>query len=215
MTLATDREPKIYDDMAHQRAFATMHAVADGLADQGLDVLGQEWDEAHYLKATNAWGALCEATVGADGVFTWEYRPVDAIWEGPEDIVRMALTLLGADAAAGERGQQLARYPGQTLRGAVGLTARARGMQAELTQVFGHPDFLEVNADLKIINPARPERGSVFFNGSAVRWECRLAGSGTETPGLEVAEITKTIGSSVPQLQVINAPHSGPDAAQP
>ena len=206
------RQQRIHDDEAHRRAFAAMHAVADGLAGQGLDILGQEWAEAHYLKATNAWGALCEATIGADGTFTWEYRPAGAAWDEPAQIAGMALILLGADTAAAEPAEPPARYPGQTLRGAAGLMARARGMRARLTQVFSHDDFLEISADLEITNPARPERGRVLYNGSSVRWEGRLASPDAGSPGLEAAEITKTIGCSVPQLQVINARHRDPTA---
>lgn len=205
---------RIFDEEAHDRAYAAMRAVADGLGDQGLDILGQEWQEAHYLKATNAWGALCEATVGADGFFTWEYRPSDGTWDEPAEIAAMILALLGADTPAGGLRDLLARYPGQSMRSAVGLTARAHGMHARLAGVIGHEDFLEIDADVEITNPARPERGGVLYNGRAVRWKCRLASPDAAGAGLQISEISKTVGSSVPQLQVLNARHDDPRAAR-
>ena len=97
MAATNDENPHLFDDEAHRGARDAMHAIADGLTDQGLDILGQEWDEAHYLKANNAWGAVCDATVGANGTFTWNYRVTGTPWTDPAQITAMAMTLLAAD----------------------------------------------------------------------------------------------------------------------
>jgi len=204
MAAVSDEDHRIFDDEARRRARDTMHAVADGLTDQGLDILGQEWDEAHYLKATNAWGALCEATIGANGTFTWDYRTAGATWTDPAQITTIAMTLLAADTPDDAPSSPL-RFPGQTLKSAVGLAARARGLHARLADVIADPEFLEVSADVEITNPARPERGATRVRDNILRWECKLVCPGAGTTGLDAAEITEAIGRSVPQLRVLNA----------
>jgi hypothetical protein len=182
MAAVGDENHRIFDGEAHRRAREAMHAIADGLTDQGLDILGQEWDEAHYLKATNAWGALCDATVGAEGTFAWDYRSAGATWTDPAQIT--AMTLLAADGAAATLPPL--RFPGQTLKSAVGLTARARGLHARLADVIADPEFLEVSADVEITNPARPERGAVRVRDNVLRWECKLACPGADPTGLKM-----------------------------
>lgn len=90
----------IHDERAHRRARTAMYAVADGLTGKGLDILGQEWEEQYYLKAANAWGALCEATIGANGLFSWEYRAAEGCWTDAAQIAAMTMILLGAGNAA-------------------------------------------------------------------------------------------------------------------
>jgi hypothetical protein len=205
MLMATNRneDHRVFDDEAHRRAREAMHAIADGLTDQGLDILGQEWDEAHYLKASNAWGARCDATVGANGTFTWDYRAAGAAWTDPAQITAMTMTLLAADSAAATLPPL--QFPGQTLKSAVGLAARARGLIAHLADVIADPEFLELSADVEITNPARRERGAVRVRDNVLRWECKLACPGAGPTGLDATEITETIGRSVPQLRVLNA----------
>jgi len=197
MTAVSEQNHRIFDHEAHRRARDAMHAVADGLTDQGLDILGQECDEALYLKAANAWGALCEATIGANGTFTWDYRAADATWTDPAQITAMAMTLLGADIPSDAAPAPL-RFPGQTLKSAVGLAARARGLHARLAEVIADPDFLEVSADVEITNPAHPERGATRVRDNVLRWECKLACPDADITGLDAAEITEAIGRSVP-----------------
>jgi len=204
MAAVSDEDHRIFVAEAHRRARDAMHAVADGLTDQGLDILGQEWDEAHYLKASNAWGALCEATIGANGTFTWDYRTADAAWTDPAQITAMAMTLLAADSPD-DAAPSLLRFPGQTLKSAVGLAARARGLHARLTDIIADPEFLEVSADVEITNPARPERGAARIRDNVLRWECKLACPGAGITGLDAAEITEAIGRSVPQLRMLTA----------
>jgi hypothetical protein len=204
MAVTSTENHRISGDEAHHSAREAMHAVADGLTDQGLDILGQEWDEAHYLKATNAWGARCEATVGANGTFIWEYGAVDAPWTDPAQITAMVMTLLAADSTDDSAPSAL-RFPGQTLKSAVGLAARASGLHVRLTDVIADPEFLEVSADVEITNPVRPERGAVRVRGNALSWECQLACQDSDATGLDAAEITEAIGRSVPQLRVLNA----------
>lgn len=198
-------DPNNHYKRAQHRTRATMHVVADGLADQGLDILGQEWEEALYLKATNAWGALCEATVGPNDLFRWEYRSVDSNWTDPVQIAAMTMILLDADHAAQACNAPSLRYPGQTFKSAVGLIARAHGMHARFADVTRDDDLLEITAEVEITNPSRPGRGRVLATDSAICWECKFAGPNTSDAGLDATEIVETIGRSVPQLKVVNA----------
>jgi hypothetical protein len=197
-------------EQARRRARAAVHAVADGLTDQGLDILGPEWDGSHCLKATNAWNALCEATIHDNGRFTWEYRAAKGGWTDPAQLAAMTLTLLGASDAGPGPGEPPLRYPGQAFNSAVGLTARAAGMHARLGRVHGYPELLEVSIDIEISNPARPDRGAVHVTDTALRWECRIADPETSAVGLAIQDITETIGRSVPQLQAIGITLPGP-----
>jgi hypothetical protein len=199
--VADDSFP-VRDEQARQRARAAMLAVADGLAEQGLDILGQEWEGSHRLKATNAWSALCEATIAENGGFTWHYRSGAGAWTEPAQIAAMTLTLLGASDAGPGTGAPPLRYPGQTFKSAVGLTARASGMHARLGEVLTDPELLEVSTGIEITNPALPDRGAVHVTDTALRWECRIANPETGGTGLDAWEITETIGRSVPQLRV-------------
>jgi hypothetical protein len=200
VAITSDENHRIFDDEAHRRAREAMHAIADRLTDQGLNILGQEWDEAHYLKATNAWGVMCDATIGANGTFTWDYR-ADATWTDPAQITAVAMTLLAADSPDAAAPWAL-RFPGQTFKSAVGLAARARGLHARLAEVIADPDLLEVSAD---VEPPGPKRGAVRVRYNVLRWECKLACTDADTTGLDVTEITEAIGWSVPRLQVLNA----------
>lgn len=197
-------DQRIHDKRTRRRAWAAMHAVADGLTDQGLDILGQEWEEAFRLKATNAWGALCEATIGPGQLFRWEYRSADGCWTDPVQIAAMAMILLGADNATEACGEPSRGYPGQTFKSAVGLTARAHGMHAKLAHVTRDDELLEIGAEVEITHPARPGRGRVLASDTAICWECTFAGPGTGDTGLDAAEIVETVGRSVPQLRVMN-----------
>jgi hypothetical protein len=203
MVLTGMQDSRVYDAQAHSRARAAMREVADGLSSQGMDILGQEWQEAHYLKASNVWGALCDATVGANGLFTWEYRPVGGAWTDPEQAAGMAMHLLGASSDAGA--VPLVRFPGQSIKAAAGLRVRQHGLTAQLTEVVGDDLFLEVMCAVEVTNPDRPEHGRVLIRDNSVCWECRIVGAGQQCPGLCAAEIARIIGGSVPQLAIVNA----------
>jgi hypothetical protein len=203
MAAARDDGHRFRDEQARRRARAAMLAMADGLTEQGLDIICPEWEETHSLRATNAWSALCEATITAGGAFAWDYRAIDGTWTDPAPIIAMTLALLGADHP--DASALTPRYPGQTFKSAVGLAARACGMHARLAYVLTSPAFLEISADVEVTNPARPERGAVRINDTALRWDCQIIDPGSAAAGLDVQEITETIGRSVPQLRVLDA----------
>jgi hypothetical protein len=120
-------------------------------------------------------------------------------------IAVMAMILLGADNAAEARDAPSLRYPGQTLKSAVGLTARAHGMQARLAHVIRDDELLEIAAEVEITDPARPGRGRILASDTAICWECTLTSPSGGDTGLDTAEIVETIGRSIPQLKVMNA----------
>jgi hypothetical protein len=97
-----------------------------------------------------------------------------------------------------------ARRSCQRPRRPSGWRPAPRGLRAHLADVITDPEFLEVSANVEITNPVRPERGAALVRDNVLRWECRIARPGSGTPGLDAAEITETIGRSVPQLRVFN-----------
>jgi hypothetical protein len=208
VALTAEPEDRVYGEQGHERAAAAMREIADRLTEEGMDIHGQVWKEVHYLKAANVWGALCEATVGANGMFAWEYRPLDGAWDDPEQAAAMAGRLLGADEGGGAAAPVI-RYPGQAAMAAAGLRARGQGLRARLAELYENDDLLEVAFAIEITNPARPERGRVLIGNGAVTWECRMAGYGKDGGGLSNAEISGIVGASVPQLAAISTPGAG------
>jgi hypothetical protein len=174
-------------------ADAAMHAVADGLAHQGFDIRGPAWDRSRYLKITNVRGTWCEITIGENGNVSWEYRSFEGGRTDPGQITGMIMTALGA-ASAGRGDTSPARYPGLTLKGAVGRALADRGMQVSLERVTRDDHFFETYAEIKVTNPGKPERGQAWVtDDSVICWECQISDTATDVPGIGLEEITGTI----------------------
>jgi hypothetical protein len=180
-------------------AVMVMNAVADGLADHGLDVLGPAWEETHCFKITNVLGALCEVVIGENGWVCWEYRQVHGYRADPTQVTAMVLEFLGASGAE-HRGTPPGRNTGLTLKGAVGLALRERGMQARLGRVARDESACEVYAEVEVTNPARHDRGRVWVTDEGVvRWECRFSDPARDIQGIDPEEISATIARSFPE----------------
>jgi hypothetical protein len=175
-----------------------LHAVADGLGAQGVDIRGPAWEGGQHFKATNVLGVLCEFTVSDSGSAAWDYCPVWDCRKDPAQVTAMVLGLLGApgapDGAAPPGG-----YLGRTLMGAVGRAARLCGMQTTLIVVGADHADCEVVAQVEVTNPARPGNGAVYVTSDdTVRWECGLTGPGPGVLALTPGEIAGTIARSLP-----------------
>ena len=173
-----------------EAAVMVMNAVADGLAGHGLDILGPAWEETHHFKVTNVQGALCEVIVGENGSVSWEYRQVHGYRADPAHVTAMVLGFLGAGGTE-HHGTLPGRYTGLTLKGAVGLAARERGMRARLGRVARDEAACEISAEVEVTNPARGNRGKVWVTDEgAVCWEYR-------PPRLAYAALTLGIAATL------------------
>jgi len=173
-----------------EAAVMVMNAVADGLAGHGLDILGPAWEETHHFKVTNVQGALCEVIVGENGSVSWEYRQVHGYRADPAHVTAMVLGFLGAGGTE-HHGTLPGRFTGLTLKGAVGLAARERGMRARLGRVARDEAACEISAEVEVTNPARGNRGKVWVTDEgAVCWEYR-------PPRLAYAALTLGIAATL------------------
>jgi hypothetical protein len=198
-------------------AARVMNIVADRLTDHDLDILGPAWGEAHTFRVSNVRRALCEITVRDCGSLAWEYRPFRGYLTDPAHLTGIAAEALAAGAAAGTADgagprTAAARTAGLTLKGAVGLALRERGLHARLGHVMPDEAACEVNAEVEITNPARPDRGAVWVSDDGMlRWECRVGGDrspggvepggvqpgGVQPGGIEPLEIAETIARAI------------------
>jgi len=184
-----------------EAAVMVMNAVADGLAGHGLDILGPAWEETHHFKVTNVQGALCEVIVGENGSVSWEYRQVHGYRADPAHVTAMVLGFLGAGGTE-HHGTLPGRYTGLTLKGAVGLAARERGMRARLGRVARDEAACEISAEVEVTNPARGNRGKVWVTDEgAVCWECRFSDPARGIQGIDPGEIARTIARSLPGIR--------------
>jgi hypothetical protein len=184
----------------NQAAFAVMTAVADRLTDHDLDILGPAWEKTHGFKVTNVRGALCEVTVSETCSVSWEYRPFRGARADPAPVMAMVLELLGARSTE-HRGTPPGRYLGLSLKGAVGVALRERGLHARLGQVRRDEPACEVHADVEVANPARPDRGTAWVTDeAAVLWECRFSDPARGLQGLAPADIATAIAQALPRV---------------
>jgi hypothetical protein len=181
-------------------AIIAMHAVADGLSDHGFDILGPEWEATHHFKVTNVLGALCEVTISRNGSVSWEYRQIHGCRADPSHVTSMVLALLGAGRTE-HHGTRPSLYTGLTLKGAVGLAMRERGLHARLGCVMPDEVACEVYAEVEVTNPRQSDRGKVWVSDDGVvRWEFRLSDPTQGITGMDPEEISKTIASSLPRI---------------
>ncbi len=184
-----------------QRAFTETAAdvrlaIADGLTAHDLDVLDPAGEGSQYLKVTNARGALCEIMISEDGSVTWEYRPFSG-GPGPAQITAMILELLGAGPDE-DRGASSNQRPCPTLTGIVGQALTERGMRVQLAEAGRDEDLSELYAEIVVINPARPDRGTARASEDGmIWWECRLSDPARSTRGIDPGEIAGTIARAL------------------
>jgi hypothetical protein len=193
-TMAVAHEDERNGDGA---AGGVMLAVADGLTGQGLEIVGPWWGYSQLLKIMNARGAFCEVAIDDAGSVCWEYRPLCACKADPAQVAAMVLDVLTTDdterdCAAPEQ------YAGMTLKGAAALVLRDRGMQVSLEVVVPEDLFCEVYGEIKVINPARRDRGLARVTDDGVlRWECRLSDPSRGIAGIDSGEVAVTIAKAV------------------
>jgi hypothetical protein len=156
---------------AGREAGAPMRVMAEMLAERGFDVYGPEREESWLLTIVNAIQARCEIGVEDSGRVFWRYFPWAGADTEPAEISGMVLRMLGA--YTGDSAEQYAHlHRGATLKGAVAREIQARGLDADM-EVYEDELFYDVDAEVILTNPAKPERGRVrVTDDGAILWEC-------------------------------------------
>lgn len=194
------------DERVHgETAVMVMNALADGLSGHGLEIMGPAWG-THYFKVANVQGALCEVIISESGSVSWECRQVHGYRSDPAHVTALVLGFLGAGGTE-HRGTPPGRYTGLTLKGAVGLAARERGMHARPGHVARDESVCDVYAEVEVTNPGRNDRGKVWVTDEGVvRWECRFSDPAQGIQGIDPGEMTRTIARSLPRVTERSAP---------
>jgi hypothetical protein len=152
----------------------------------------------------------CELTITDSGIMTWESRSRHGSSTDPARITALAAEFLGARAG---NPSPSGRYSDLTLKGAVGQLLVEHGMQVTLQVLGTDQTCFEVYAEVEATNPRQPTRGMVrVADDGGIWWECQVAIPGTpnQVPGLELAEVTRTITSALQQPAARTPAAAGP-----
>jgi len=134
--------------------------------------------------------------ISEHGSVTWEYHPFSG-GPGPAQVTAMVLELLGVGNGQ-DRGASSNRWPGLALTGIVGQALTERGMRVRLAEAGRDEDLSEMYAEIVVINPARPDRGTAQASDDGmIRWECRLTDPARSTREIDPAEIAGTIARAL------------------
>jgi hypothetical protein len=178
-------------------ATKAMAIVADGLIDQGFNVLVPAWESSCLLKVTNAPGALSELTIAADGSVTWEYRCLDGEQHDGAQLACVILGLLGTEVPRCYE-PLVGEYPRVSPDGALGALLSELGMQMT-SEIL---DAADRYAETTVTNPAQVLRGTVqLARGGAVWWDCQLSDPSASVDGVDLSEIVATISRVLGRLQ--------------
>ena len=139
--------------------------IANELAASGYSV-----HEPGGVRFINARGAICDLSIGASGLVTWEYRSCEGRYVNPVQLAGVVFDILGPSGAPRVR-----RLAGASLTSAVGLAAALHGLQARHRVIDNDTRRQETCSILTITNPARPERGTIrVTDDGAVYRHCQI-----------------------------------------
>jgi len=170
-------------------------AVGDALNAHDLDVYEPALAR-RFLKITNVRGVLADVMISPDGTADWEYRPYAGSPYHPGVTVAMVLAILDPERApAGP----LPASPGAALEDVLDSAAASHGIHAAVTVCERDETTSRVTyAEVRVTNPARPDRGSVLAaDDGGVWWTCRIRGLPAGAAGLEAGEIAGTIARAL------------------
>ena len=166
--LAPARSP----EPSAQPADPALLTLADQLAAAGLDTRSPAWEDRGYLKIINAPGTRTELTISTCGHLTWEYQPVHPSQKAPARLAAVILSLLDP-AASHDITAEPCSDP--TLVSFTGRALAACGLSVILDVLDVSQTSYEVYSELRITNPACPERGTASLAADGtVWWECRI-----------------------------------------
>ena len=169
-----------------QPADHALRHLADQLTAAGLDTRSPAWEDRGYLKITNTPGAVSELTITPCGHVTWEYRPAHPGHNTPARLAAIILALLDPTAP-----DDIATEPRADLTPAslAGRALVACGLSVTLAILDVSQTRFDIYSELRITNPACPERGIANLTGDGtIWWECR-----THQTALSLADIAGAI----------------------
>jgi hypothetical protein len=145
--------------------------LADQLTKAGYDTRSPAWEDRGYLKITNTPGALSELTITTSGHVTWEYRPTRPGHPEPARLATVIAGLLdpGTHLMTPEEPRVL-----RALITSVGVALARHGLTVTLDVLDVSQAFCDIYCELRITNPAWPERGTASLaSDGTIWWESR------------------------------------------
>ena len=152
--------------------------IADELTASGYSV-----HDPGCLKIINARGAICDLTMTASGLLTWEYRSSEGSHIDPAQLTSMVTAILDHPGIASAH-----RSSGATITSAIAKAVALDGLRVRLDVLDEDTALYETYSELTIINPAKPDRGTVrVTDDGALYWHSNL------DDGLTHAEVASSI----------------------
>jgi hypothetical protein len=170
---------------AAQPADDLLLTLADQLAAAGYATRSPAWEDRGYLKITNTPGATSELTISTSGHVTWEYRPARPGHLEPVRIAAIITSLLDPGTRPAPPTEPRAH---RTLITTTGRALAKHGLHVTLDILDISQAFCDIYSELRINNPARPERGAASLASDGTIWWDTQA-----QPGHSLDTITVTI----------------------
>jgi hypothetical protein len=151
-----------------------MGIVGGDLSARGFQIQPLARDDAYCLTVTSPTWARCEVSIEDDGAVRWECKPAANRDSDPHLLTQLVLRMLAANYACSGNPEPSAPS-GATLKSAVGRALDACGLDVRLA-VCQDTACFEVEAQIVVANPERPERGQVRLSDNADmvwEWSCR------------------------------------------
>jgi hypothetical protein len=169
------------------------------LAADGYHAFVPSWNDAAFLKISNAVQALTDLTIASDGEVTWEYRTLRYAHAIPERLISTAIELLDPDhiKPSSVRPSEDANL---TPLGAARHALARCGLTANIAStIAGHR--------LTVTNPAQPCRGTIYITDDGeLTWNTRAPHH--SDGGIPLPDIAAAISRALAQ-----AGHTPPDDA--
>jgi hypothetical protein len=149
--------------------------TADGIC---VRLSGQHGD-ALVIACDNAY---CELSVDERGLVQWDYRPLSGTTSDPARLADLATKLLTGQNAPFPQPHPLSLRGDLTLKSAIGLELRARGLDAELA-VYADQRSFDASAEIVATNPGDADgtSGQVFITDDGQLQWTRDFSAGHET----------------------------------
>lgn len=185
-----DQSAEPFDAIPTSVFAETLRALADLIqeADFTLECVG----EIELVRIANARGALVDLSINEKGDLTCGYRPFAGRHVDPGQLASLVRGLLDPEAPEGE--PVVLRRDDLTLKGVVGRALADQGLSVSVHMLDIDQYFFDIYAEIHLINPAKPERGSVnLSDDGGMWWSCRPLGIGDGTEGLALPEVAAAI----------------------
>lgn len=174
-----------------QPADQALLVLANQLTSAGYHTCSPAWNGQGYLKITNARHVLSEITVDASGAVIWECRASNSARTTPAELTATILALLDPAAPLLITVEQRTDLTPTSLAGRA-LTAHGLHVTLEVLDI-SQTDYTTYT-ELRITNPARPERGTASIAADGTTWwECTTRPPANGQPSLSLHNIAEAI----------------------